>query len=325
MKLLPYLATASAVLAGAIIVSISLREYRVPKVPRKYKRPRAGPVLVIESEYLEEMWRDSVLPNMERLAGCEVVPHDDFILGRCKFKQYSHAVRNCSAMVIVLDQTLLDDQDPKSKSWHMYALQLACNENVPVVLYHPENIQIPQALKTIIKLRGTIISFCPEHLKRNSYVMRLSEDLALGVIKAQTEEQNLPKFNSMALDTKFRHEVYLIHDPKDDWVPLKVLPYLEHQGFRNIIPSSGVPLGRYLCLCQVEAAQESQYIYIMLTPNLLKNPLFEFHLALAMAFKEADNIVFLIDKSIEGLLRQNRAFDYAFAVCKKVQICRIDA
>ncbi len=199
-------------------------------------------------------------------------------------------------------------------------IEILLVEVYPLVLCHPNNIEIPHALRTIVQLRGTIVSFCEEHLERD--VKWFCEDLAQGVIKAQTERHSLPKLNSMAVDTKFRHEVYLIHDPKDDWVPRNVLLYLEHQGLRNIIPSSGVPLGRYLCLCHLEAAQESQYIYIMLTPNLLKNPLFEFHLSLAMAFKEADSIVFLIDQNVptEGLLPQNRAFDYAFAVCKKIRI-----
>ncbi len=322
MRLLSYLATASAVLACAIVLSISvasLKEYCVIASQVQRKRfKRSGPIFVIKSEHLEDMWRDVILPKVEQHTGCNTTTIEDFTPGKVMFEQYYNSVCSCSALVIVLDQILLEDP----KLWYVYVLQLACNENVPIVLCHPHNIQIPNAVETIVQLKGEVIPYCPEHLNVN----RLAEDLALGFTKAQTEELNLPIFNSMGIDTKFRHDVYLVHDPKDDWVPRNVFPYLKNQGIRNIIPSSGVPLGRYLCLCQVEAAQESQYIYIMLTPNLLKNPLFEFHLSLAMAFKEADSIVFLVDGTdpTEGLLPHNRAFDYAFAVCKKIRILRKD-
>ena len=109
----------------------------------------------------------------------------------------------------------------------------------------------------------------------------------------------------------WEYDAFVIHDSC-------TVPFILHKKKFNICCSGDLLPGKFLYQAYSDAIHASRWIIFVLTPEILKDPLFQYQLSLTLCNKGHQSIIFVLDKHCLRLIPNNQIFQYAIATCRKI-------
>lgn len=329
MKLTPILFTGGIIVTSLVLTlvvpsilnNVCLGEFYIgKKKPKKKPIANQGPVFVIYSETFDNTFNleETVIPLVREITELEIITKDNFAIGEEIMLSYRRAIEKSSLVILLIDEALIADP------WLHYATALCIRtgriKSLIMCTQHEVGIQgLPQSMQDLI-----LVGCRQMHLNRDRNPEQFPRDLAKNIIKLNFEVSHLPVINPTANNNDmllWKFDAYLIYDLGDrsSLVSL-IISGLQDMQNVNVCCSATVPPGKYLVQWYSQAIHSSRVVIVIITPELLRNRLFDHQLRLALSCKGPESIFLIFNRCCLGVFPENETLHYAMAVCQKIYV-----
>ena len=325
MKLAPIVIAAGAVLSGAYL-TLKLNpnlvgtfwagglQCRNKRLKKKRVRKRDGPVFVMYKDTNDQLLTDFLIPEIENQTGIKTVTVNDANkLGKRKTDCYRNLVENSSVTLVILTKDLLYDP------WLKYAMAFCFQKDLTsLYLCYDDAIKIELVsndIKNATLIGCRTMPFGSKMLTGLAGLNQFAMDISNFVLK-NNDIPLMPEIKT-GHENQWKYDAFCIHD-LDEPVSWHTMHDVVCKEEANIYCSGDILPGKYLNQAYSEAIHSSRLVVFALTPQMLKNPYFEYQLSLALCCKGHRSVIFLLNRNCLTFVPDNPTFQYAIATCRKI-------